>query len=70
MPTNKPLTRRDLDAAACSTPGCDHTAHDGLILNGRCHPRGTTLSEYRDGIVTITCAECGRVVTQIAVQGA
>lgn len=64
------LTRRELDATTCAMPDCDHTAHHGLVLKARCHPQGHTAVEYRDGILTVTCAACARLVTRIAVKEA
>jgi len=62
------LTRVDLDAQTCVIPGCNHTAHEGLVLKAACHPRGATYVEYKAGVLTITCAKCSRFVTAIAVK--
>ncbi len=63
----RPLTRRDLDGAVCAVPGCDHTSHDGLVLVGACHPSGKTRVDYRDGILTVSCGRCSRLIAQIKV---
>lgn len=63
-----PLTRAALDKATCMAPGCDHAAHDGLTLRSVCHTRTPTWCEYKGGVLTVTCALCHRIVTQIAVQ--
>jgi len=69
-----PLNRRDLDAGTCAVPGCDHTAHGGLFLHGVCHPGKPVYVQYRAtgamGILTITCAMCGRPVVDIEVADA
>jgi len=66
----KPLTRRELDAVKCTTPGCDHSTHDkgGLLLKAACHARGGTIVAYENGVVTVTCAICTRFVVAIVVQ--
>lgn len=64
----KPLTRKDLDAASCSGPGCTHEAHDGpLFLHARCHPAGRTQVEYQRGVMTVGCGECGQKIIDIKV---
>lgn len=63
----KSLTRNELDAAHCATPGCDHTSHDGLILTGACHYGAPTIVTYSKGVLTIECAVCRKFVTRIAV---
>lgn len=63
------LTRRDLDKAQCSVPGCDHTAHagEGLFLSARCHPMAPLRVFYRDGVLECACAECGEHIVNIVV---
>ena len=63
----QPLTREQLDQAHCSTPGCTHGDHGPLYLHGRCHPNAATQAVYENGVLTITCARCQKVVTQVAV---
>jgi hypothetical protein len=62
------LTRTQLDNMHCSTPGCDHSAHDGLMLVGKCHPRAAQTACYRDGVLVIACALCRKIVMRIAVE--
>lgn len=62
------LYREQLESMGCSTPGCDHSAHDGpLFLHARCHTGAKTRASYEGGVLTITCAVCKAVVAQIAV---
>jgi hypothetical protein len=69
MTDHPPLTRQQLDRLGCDTPGCDHTAHDGLILHSNCHPDTPTWAEYNAnaGTLTIRCAECNHRIVRIAV---
>jgi len=62
------LTRRELDQAQCSVPGCDHTSHDdGLFLSAVCHPGTAVRAHYRAGVIAIACATCGAFIANIAV---
>lgn len=66
---SEPLTRKELDALGCATPGCDHTSHHGpMYLHGRCHPGAEIVAYYRAGVVTIACNICTLPVTRIAVK--
>lgn len=69
MTEHPPLTRQQLDRLGCDNPGCDHTAHDGLILHSNCHPDTPTWTEYNAnaGTLTIRCAECDHRIVRIAV---
>jgi hypothetical protein len=51
----------------CSTPGCDHTSHEGLFLHGRCHPESVADVVYQDGCLTITCSKCKKEIAVVAV---
>lgn len=62
-----PLTRAVLDLQQCGRPGCDHTAHDGLVLCPGCHPRAAVVVSYSDGVLVVRCARCSQFVTAIAV---
>jgi len=64
-----PLTRKDLDQATCSVPGCDHTTHtgEGLFLTGVCHPGAPVRAFYHEGLLKFSCASCGQHITSIAV---
>jgi hypothetical protein len=58
----------DLDRTMCGVPGCDHTTHDSEIyLHSRCHPRAPTWASYRAGVLSVTCAACGKQVCAVAV---
>lgn len=61
--------RKDLDRMGCDSPGCDHTAHEGLVFHPACHPGTPTWAEYSamTGAVTLRCAVCAADVARIAV---
>lgn len=67
------LTQTDLNQLQCaecvSDPGrrTDHE-HDALFLHARCHIDSATWTSYHEGVLTIECAECGKVICEIAVQ--
>lgn len=55
------LYKEDLDKVTCATPGCDHSSHDsGMFFHGKCHPQSPAWVEYRDGLIHVTCAICGK----------
>lgn len=58
---------QELDRRRCSNPACDHTAHDGLFLHGRCHPRRGVEVEYRAKVLHIRCKICKAKVVDVAV---
>lgn len=62
-----PLSRRALDAMACSEPGCD-CAGD-LYMHSACHPGWPTWSVYSDGVLRIECAEpgCKKMIVEVVV---
>lgn len=62
------LTRKELDVTTCATPGCDHSAHSGLVLSGRCHVGAPSKVEYQSGVLYVSCAICETPVVEIAVQ--
>ena len=68
------LTKTDLDLMAtrgCEAPGCKHTGHGGPIyLRQRCHPQAGICARYAlgSGALEIRCAECGLVITTVAVK--
>jgi hypothetical protein len=66
----KALTRKDLDAAECGAPGCDHKEHR-LYLVGICHPGAPTKTLYdkSTGELVIECAVCEAPIVSIAVAG-
>jgi hypothetical protein len=58
----------DLDGVQCNVEGCDHASHDGeIFLHSRCHPQAPTWSSYRAGVMTVSCAVCGRHICAVAV---
>jgi hypothetical protein len=63
------LKRKDLDASSCSTPGCNHKAHDGgLLLGARCCQSSSLRVLYMaDGVLEIRCAKCRKPVCAIEV---
>lgn len=60
------LTRRELDAGRCQTPGCCED-HGPLYLNPRCHPGGGVDVSYVNGELFIMCKPCGKLVTSVEV---
>lgn len=62
-----PLRREQLDAKRCHTPGCDHMAHEALVLRAACCSTGQMHVEYKTGVLAIRCGKCGRFVADIAV---
>lgn len=62
-----PIGRETLDGMSCAKPGCDHSTHEGLWLHSKCHPPAPTWCYYKDGILTITCAECEKPIAAIVV---
>jgi hypothetical protein len=63
------LHRSELDDMTCQSPGCDHTAHDGMFLHSACHPTAATWAEYqpKTGLLRVTCAACDELLAEIAV---
>lgn len=59
------LYKGDLDNMQCDA--CGDSGVEKLYLHPRCHLRSPLWVEYSDGIITATCAECGKHVTSIAV---
>lgn len=57
-------TRGKLDAEGCdSGPGC------GYFLVSQCHPDGGLEVFYQDGVLTLFCESCQRLVCRILVAG-
>lgn len=63
-----PLTRAVLDEMGCGTPNCGHD-HTVLYLHQACHSGVGTRAAYdkRNGVLTIRCRRCEKVVAEIAV---
>jgi hypothetical protein len=66
------LTRKSLAAQGCEVPGCAH-AHDigaPLALNSRCHPGvGAECIYSKDGVLTIRCRECKKMIAELLIAG-
>jgi hypothetical protein len=64
----KPLTRVDLKNAGCGAPGC-MADHSVLYLIASCHPHAAVDAYYTKstGTITIRCARCKALVSEIAV---
>lgn len=64
-----PLTRATMDGRGCQAPGCAHTAHEGLVLKSRCHPRAGMKVTYRgsDGVLEVECHQCGMRTAEVQV---
>lgn len=67
----KPLTRPDLDAVmahGCGNPHCEHKhTLEPLFLHSRCHVDSPIEASYFDGVLTVSCMECQKVIVTIAV---
>lgn len=68
------LTREKLDGMACSECGKDlgdpvhKEGHDRrLWLHGRCHPSAGSRVSYLDGVVTVACRQCKKLIAELAV---
>ncbi len=60
------LTRRDLDRMQCATPGCT-SSHGPLVMHGACHPAAATWAQYEAGELTVSCAQCKRMIAVVAI---
>ncbi len=64
-----PIYAEDLDellAKGCSTPGCTHKNHHGLVLAGRCHPgAGQKVVGRPGGVVEVLCDRCERPIVTL-----
>jgi ribosomal protein S27E len=63
------LTREDLDALECASPGCTAPQPHARIT-GQCHPGYPVHVVYSDGVLLIDCAVCGETVAAITVGAA
>ena len=60
-----PLYKEDLDQVQCS---CGRIAcEDPVFLHSGCHIKSPTWCSYFDGVLTVRCAECKKIVAEIAV---
>lgn len=57
------LYKEDLDKMTCAM---GHQTN-ALWLHSSCHLKQSTWIRYKNGILTITCATCNKIITQIAV---
>lgn len=68
MPLKKAAYREDFDMSKCTE--CEHGApgyEDTLYLHSNCHKGLPYFAGYFDGVLTLTCAVCDKVVAKIAV---
>lgn len=65
------LTREDLDRLRCAAehPDGEPCDHAELYFHSRCHPESPTWAVYADGALRVECAECRKVVAEVAVAG-
>jgi len=59
--------KEDLDRimrCGCGSIGCDHAAQ---FLHAKCHINSGLTARYVDGILHLSCAECGTPVVNVAV---
>ena len=62
------MTRKELDAGMCQSPGCNHRGHaTPLYFSGRCHPRGPQEVWYDNGELHVQCMVCKKQVAVVAV---
>jgi len=61
------LTREELDKMTCAGCHGDEHAHGPLFLHARCHMHAGTFASYLNGVLTVTCAKCKKLVAKIAV---
>jgi hypothetical protein len=61
----EPLYKEDLKdlKCPCGRPGCE----DPLFFHSQCHPAAPTWTSYFDGVLTISCVVCDKIIAQIAV---
>lgn len=64
-----PLSRADLDAAECEHCDDPGHVHDPLVLNQRCHSGAGSEVSYHDGVLTVLCRRCDKLVAEISVAG-
>lgn len=62
------LTRKIFDVAGCGEPNCGHD-HTVLFLHSACHPNAGSRASYdkRDGLLTIECRRCKKLVARVKV---
>jgi len=61
----EPMTRIELDQQRCDTPGCG--CGGVIFIHPTCHAhRGVDVS-YVEGVLSLRCHKCQRLMTRIAV---
>lgn len=58
-----PLTRQELDAMRCECCGEGGDLH----LTAKCHPQGALEASYTQGILTVTCAACRKLIVTLRI---
>lgn len=61
------LTRRELDAMGCATPGCTTPDHGDVVFRSRCHESEPMWVRYDHGNLIVTCSRCDAEVARILV---
>lgn len=65
---SEPLTCDDLKAMTCAGCGAEHEhGKNPVFLHARCHPSAGTFASYLDGVLTVACARCNKLVARVAV---
>jgi hypothetical protein len=68
MPHPTGLTLADLERSTCACGG-DDCSNNVIFLHGKCHPSAAAEVSYTkgEGKLVIKCAECKRLVAEVAV---
>ena len=65
------IRQGDMDKARCASAGCENGSphkHPGpLFLHGRCHESSGSFVSYFEGLLTIACAKCKKLIAQVEV---
>ena len=61
------LTRKDLDEKPCGRCGESHETSEPVLFTSRCHPEHPLQMIYQDGVLIISCDECGEFIASIKV---
>lgn len=63
--TAPPLSRSELDDFTCDEcgQGCGHP----IALSPRCHPNAPFAVAYREGVLVLRCASCGKPAADVLV---
>lgn len=60
-----PLYAEDFVPMKCETPGC--TCGGAIFIHPRCHPEAGTWVSILDGVATVICRECRKLVVEIRI---